>query len=498
MLYGFVCCCPWLVALSCCPTQKQSASNECKTTEEFVHITARLLSYLFPVAHIVAIMDPNQLSQRQHLGPISPNVLLVKDDKHAGKRGYKQDCLIDLASLTGLAPEDPAETDPEEIRQLWDSVRAFDIAAMWNNAMPVSVEPSTVSTTSEFRVLHLDSRKIRIDYTLKEVPVYGFFGTQKIGYSSLCQNCPWVDAEGTSHLASDMSYLYFHDFCRATFIEVLQYNLLRRTPLAPHFSGDDHGTNKWHVARRLNVGGDFNDTRWKMIPKLSQPGGLSAPPKRPGTGSKTLPVATAKASLAATTANATTPSAMSVDPAVCSVSDVSYWLDVPARFRSTARVQTFMLGDRLIFPYLSVFLARPGEPCISTVDRLAMAGSDALYNRFCIAAKANAGSASTLKHFGLTVGPTGKGGSDDKVLGGLNAFQLWLIKPASPPGISQTKESPKAEEWNGAHVSMLLSGTWGNELTVRMLATWVNEIHRFGAGVYANAVEKDLRVLVAE
>ena len=403
-------------------------------------------------------MYPDQLGKPQPLHPPSS----AENDKHSEEHIYEQ---LD-PTCTSLDSLPLVETDPEEIGQLWDEVQASQMVIPGKAIAPhVAMAP----TTDDLYAHCLDSRGIRVDDDDKNVFVYKFFGTLRTTPPLLCQDCPWIAPACVLRFTRQLPYSY----SRMSFVDLIHSTVLLRSPLGHSFS-DGKGY-KWHAERCLGDvdGGNFGSD-WKTAPDLSKQGGLTAPPKRPGSLTSRSNVSHGRA--------AVPPVAGPGLALFCQSPHVSYWLRMPEGLSPGLLKPTFSIQNRLVLPYLSVFYSQPGDQHRDvSVGNLAAAASNALYNRFRVAVRTDP---SELKHFGLTV-----------TSANLDNFQLWLMAPVLRPGVGRTGERAAASKWNGAEMSMLLHGRWSDGADVLRLVDWLNEIHRYGTGAYANAVEEDLRSL---
>jgi len=136
-----------------------------------------------------------------------------------------------------------------------------------------------------------------------------------------------------------------------------------------------------------------------------------------------------------------------VDPAAWQIPNLSY----------LPREGFAKLERDLITPYFSALYARPDDAWTAAIDRLGMAGSTSLYNRFPLAKQATGKKTSrccvpnTVKHLGLAIGALP--GSNEDLLGGLSEFGLCVMEPVPLPSFLLGNITPGAAwRWNGVRV----------------------------------------------
>src|SRR3569833_597822 len=301
------------------------------------YYTTTLLHYYTTTTTTVAAMYPAQLGKPQPLHPPSS----AENDKHSEEHIYEQ---LD-PTCTSLDSLPLVETDPEEIGQLWDEVQASQMVIPGKAIAPhVAMAP----TTDDLYAHCLDSRGIRVDDDDKNVFVYKFFGTLRTTPPLLCQDCPWIAPACVLRFTRQLPYSY----SRMSFVDLIHSTVLLRSPLGHSFS-DGKGY-KWHAERCLGDvdGGNFGSD-WKTAPDLSKQGGLTAPPKRPGSLTSRSNVSHGRA--------AVPPVAGPGLALFCQSPHVSYWLRMPEGLSPGLLKPTFSIQNRLVLPYLSVLYWQPGR-----------------------------------------------------------------------------------------------------------------------------------------
>ncbi|KAF4306616.1 hypothetical protein GTA08_BOTSDO04854 [Botryosphaeria dothidea] len=168
--------------------------------------------------------------------------------------------------------------------------------------------------------------------------------------------------------------------------------------------------------------------------------------------------------------------------------DCSYWIWTGGFSRSLRdeleTYTTVRLRGQALCPYLSVELKRSDEPSAvrKAQHQIALAATIALYNRFQLHRRrllyrrpsAAAVDDDILRHYGLT-------------LTGLT-WAIWCITP------SCTNSDPCC--WNGCNVRQIGKGVLNRPGSVEKLASWLNEIHRWGNTVHSVACMNDIKAVV--
>lgn len=134
--------------------------------------------------------------------------------------------------------------------------------------------------------------------------------------------------------------------------------------------------------------------------------------------------------------------------------DCSYWLSLRGynrRYQIQVRNATYVMDNRITFPYLTVEVKGGGEPQSVAMMQVAAAGSLALYNRYQLRRNAlkemerdwTSGDTALLRHYALTFVGT--------------EFDFWMLQVA-PVGVDGC--------WTGCIMTKLYAGdlygrVWG-------------------------------------
>lgn len=172
------------------------------------------------------------------------------------------------------------------------------------------------------------------------------------------------------------------------------------------------------------------------------------------------------------------------------VPDLSFWLcstTVAPQLRSErlARHVHMRLGDALL-PYLSVRVRARAREVVAARHELAAAAAIALFNRHELHHRRhpyNDNHHHQLRHYAILVA----------------GHKYEVLRCCMRGSDDDDDENDDADAvWAGCRVARLSSGCLDDPLSVQDLMQWINEIHAWGAGAYAEAVSEDLLRVVGD
>ncbi|GAP91050.2 hypothetical protein SAMD00023353_1502190 [Rosellinia necatrix] len=160
--------------------------------------------------------------------------------------------------------------------------------------------------------------------------------------------------------------------------------------------------------------------------------------------------------------------------------DCAYWLSL-AGFNPDYLFQveacTFVRRTATC-PYLTVEFERDGQSEDVAVNRVAAAGSLALYGRWRLHSEARAAAPAppaddlpNVRHYALTCAGS--------------RFTLWVLRPTARGG-----------RWDGCTVTKLARADCADACQAARLADWINEIHRWGLSEHGPSCGRDIEAIL--
>lgn len=168
------------------------------------------------------------------------------------------------------------------------------------------------------------------------------------------------------------------------------------------------------------------------------------------------------------------------------IPDVSYWIStkgfsLPTRSIAWKFVLVCRL-ERITCPYFTVdFEKRSDEVTLKATNRVAVAGSRALYNRWLLRDRRvktekrewTAADWSCMRHYALTMD-----GSD---------FWFWCLQPH--------EEALSGNKWTGCRMKFLYQADCTYSHKVEDICDWLNEIHKWGLTEHALSCQDDIEIV---
>ncbi|KAH7062703.1 hypothetical protein B0J12DRAFT_736214 [Macrophomina phaseolina] len=165
--------------------------------------------------------------------------------------------------------------------------------------------------------------------------------------------------------------------------------------------------------------------------------------------------------------------------------DCMYWLSLQGfrhEYGSQMKDYVFVAGKRILSPYLSIEHKPDDKEYRKAKHQIVCSAALAVFNRFQLRQttlqRRGQPWADTdmdiVRHYGLHMM-----GRD---------YGFWLIRPIiSPEGI-----------WDGCRMERLVRGQLDIESEIKVFIHWLNEIHRWGLTVHAQAVRQDIDICISE
>ena len=166
--------------------------------------------------------------------------------------------------------------------------------------------------------------------------------------------------------------------------------------------------------------------------------------------------------------------------------DCSYWLSLAgfnSKYRGELVNAVYVHKNAITCPYFTIEFKKQNQSVEQARVQAAASASVALYNRFLL----------KMEALRITETPW-----EDSDMGQMRHYVFTFVGSQATIWILEANldEDKDDDPWNGCNMSVLWLGNCTSESVVRLLETWINEIHRWGLSQHAAGCMQDVKIIL--